>query len=148
MDNNSIKENIRRIRKIRGYTQHELATRCGISMTHYRSIEVGTTAIINPIVLRISKVLDIGIGYLLLGSWNWKDQDFALEDEAVGYGFNGGFMDKANRRYNDMRDDYEARLSKLREEILTLRQVVDSQRRDISHLESVVRMMRRIKGIE
>ena len=57
-------------------------------------------------------------------------------------------MDKANRRYNDMRDDYEARLSKLREEILTLRQVVDSQRRDISHLESVVRMMRRIKGIE
>ena len=107
MDNNSIKENIRRIRKIRGYTQHELATRCGISMTHYRSIEVGTTAIINPIVLRISEVLDIGIGYLLLGSWNWKDQDFALEDEAVGYGFNGGFMDKANRRYNDMRDDYE-----------------------------------------
>ena len=68
MDNNSIKENIRRIRKIRGYTQHELATRCGISMTHYRSIEVGTTAIINPIVLRISEVLDIGIGYLQLGS--------------------------------------------------------------------------------
>lgn len=66
----------------------------------------------------------------------------------MGYGFNGGFMDKANRRYNDMRDDYETRLSKLREEILTLRQVVDSQRRDISHLESVVRMMRRIKGIE
>ncbi len=148
MDNNSIKENIRRIRKIRGLTQHELATRCGISVTHYRSIEAGATAIINPIVLRISEVLEIGIGYLFLGSWNRKEQDFSLEDEAVGYGFNGGFMDKANRRYNTMRDDYETRLAKLREEISGLQRVIDTQRRDISHLESVVRMMRRIKGIE
>ena len=148
MDNNSIKENIRRIRKIRGLTQHELATRCGISVTHYRSIEAGATAIINPIVLRISEVLEIGIGYLFLGSWNRKEQDFSLEDEAVGYGFKGGFMDKANRRYNTMRDDYETRLAKLREEISGLQRVIDTQRRDISHLESVVRMMRRIKGIE
>lgn len=148
MDNNSIKENIRRIRKIRGLTQHELATRCGISVTHYRSIEAGATAIINPIVLRISEVLEIGIGYLFLGSWNRKEQDFSLEDEAVGCGFNGGFMDKANRRYNTMRDDYETRLAKLREEISGLQRVIDTQRRDISHLESVVRMMRRIKGIE
>ena len=66
----------------------------------------------------------------------------------MGYGFNGGFMDKANRRYNTMRDDYETRLTKLREEILNLQKVVDTQRRDISHLESVVRMMRHIKGIE
>ena len=42
MDNNSIKENIRKIRKSKGLTQEEMAHRMGISLTAYRDLEKGS----------------------------------------------------------------------------------------------------------
>jgi len=148
MDNNSIKENILRLRKLRGLTQTEVARRCGISMTHYRSLESGTAVLINPIMSRLADVLNIGVGCLIFGSWNWQDRDFRLEDEAVGYGFNSTASDRSERRCSELRDEYEARLKKANDENSSLRQVVETQRRDISHLESIVRMLRRLKGFD
>ncbi len=148
MDNDSIKENILRLRKLRGLTQTEVARRCGISMTHYRSLESGTAALINPIIPRLADVLNIGVGCLIFGSWNWQEKDFRLEDEAVGYGFNATAADRSERRCSELRDEYESRLNKVRDENSALRQVVETQRRDISHLESIVRMLRRLKGLD
>ena len=148
MDNDSIKENILRLRKLRGLTQTEVARRCGISMTHYRSLESGTACLINPIMSRLAEALGIGAGCLIFGSWNRQDKDLRLEDEAVSYGFSATEADRSDRRCSELRDEYESRLNKVRDENSALRQVVETQRRDISHLESIVRMLRRLKGLD
>lgn len=44
MDNNSIKDNIRRIRKSRKLTQEDMAHKLGISLTAYRDLERGNTS--------------------------------------------------------------------------------------------------------
>ena len=41
MDNTSIKNNIRKIRKARKFTQEEMAHKLGISVTAYRDFEKG-----------------------------------------------------------------------------------------------------------
>lgn len=163
MDNDSIKDNILRLRKLRGFTQTEVARRCGISMTHYRNLESGTACLVNPILSRIAEVLDIWAGFLLFGSWNRNDRRFHLEEEAAGYGSGsdvsfggdcGGFgftdssVERTERKCSALRDEYEARIDKIVDENNSLRQVVETQRRDISHLESIVRMLRRLKGVE
>ena len=43
MDNSSIKDNIRKVRKARKLTQEELADRLDISLTAYRDLEKGDT---------------------------------------------------------------------------------------------------------
>lgn len=148
MDNSSIKDNILRLRKIRGFTQAEVAQRCGISMTHYRSIESGQACLINPVVPRLADVFDIGVGCLIFGSWNREERDFRLEDEGTGYGFRDNMADRSGKRCDDLREEYETRLKKANDENSSLRQTVEAQKRDISHLESIVRMLRRLKGVD
>lgn len=160
MDNDSIKDNIFRLRKLRGFTQTEVAQRCGISMTHYRNLESGTACLINPILPRLAEVLDIWAGFLLFGSWNRNDRRFHLEEDAAGYGSDdfvcGGDVESAiagtpagrsERKLIALRSEYETRIGKIVDENNSLRQVVETQKRDISHLESIIRMLRRIKGV-
>ena len=58
MDNTTIKDNIRRIRKTRKLTQEEMALRLGISITAYRDLEKGNTSILNSNVYKIADLLD------------------------------------------------------------------------------------------
>ena len=55
MDNNSIKKNIRHIRKSRKITQEEMAHKLGISLTAYRDLEKGNTAVMNGNVMNAHK---------------------------------------------------------------------------------------------
>lgn len=148
MDNRTIKENITVMRKLRGYSQHEMARRTGISHTHYRSLESGETLLINPNLTKIAEILDVGIGFLLLGEWNSRENDFMLEEDAMGYGFGARCMGKATMRYKDMQSGYESQIEHLRIENESLRQTLESQKRDIEHLESFVRMLSKLKGLD
>lgn len=67
MDNTSIKNNIRKIRKERKLTQEEMALRLGISLTAYRDFEKGNTAIINGNIHRIASLLDTPAEEIVLG---------------------------------------------------------------------------------
>ncbi len=148
MDNDSIKENILRLRRLHGLTQTEVARRCGISMTHYRSLEAGTAILINPIIFRIAEALGTGPARLVFGSWDRTDKDLRLEEEAAGYGPGDSRDGGSGRRCNELRDEYETRLNRALNENRSLRQVVETQKRDISHLESIVRMLRHLKGVD
>ena len=66
MDNYSIKENIRRIRKARKLTQEEMAHRLGISLTAYRDIEKGSTSMVNSNITRIASHLETSAEELVL----------------------------------------------------------------------------------
>ena len=50
MYDNVIKENIRRFRKAKGYTQAEMAEILNISVTYYRSIESGNASLLKPVI--------------------------------------------------------------------------------------------------
>lgn len=67
MDNTSIKENIRKIRKQRKMTQEDMAHLLGISVTAYRDLERGNTSIMNAHLLKIAELLETSTEELVLG---------------------------------------------------------------------------------
>ena len=67
MDNTSIKQNIRAIRKSRKITQEELAYRLGMSLTAYRDLEKGETSIVNTNLMKVAELLDTTTEELVLG---------------------------------------------------------------------------------
>ena len=67
MDNVSIKDNIRKIRKARRVTQEEMADKLGMSITAYRDFERGNTSILNNNLIKISALLETPAEELVLG---------------------------------------------------------------------------------
>ena len=67
MDNSSIKENIRRARLMCKMTQEELADILGISLTAYRDLEKGPTAIINANIPKIADATGSTVEEIMLG---------------------------------------------------------------------------------
>ena len=67
MDNISIKDNIRKIRKAHKLTQEEMALQLGISITAYRDFEKGNTSILNGNVVKMAELLDTPTEEFVLG---------------------------------------------------------------------------------
>ena len=67
MDNISIKNNIRKIRKARKLTQEDMAHKLGISLTAYRDFEKGNTAILHGNLPKIASCLDTPTEEIVLG---------------------------------------------------------------------------------
>lgn len=85
MDNTSIKENIRRCRKMCNMTQEELAYLIGISLTAYRDLEKGPTAIINTNIHKIADATGSTVEEILLG-FRPLPSDGRLEEVQTEYG--------------------------------------------------------------
>lgn len=138
MDNNSIKDNIYRFRKAKGYTQEEMASRIGTSITTYRSIENGKTNLIHPMVRKIAEVLGTSEEDLFIETV--PDGKSNLEDEGVPY--------LARKPESDllikMREDYERRLQHDRREIDSLKEIVRSKETIIDDLSGIVQMLKKI----
>ena len=60
-----IGQKIRKYRKVRGYSQEQLSEQVNISVTHLSHIETGNTKLSLPVLVAISKVLDIQTDDLL-----------------------------------------------------------------------------------
>ena len=67
MDNNSIKENIERIRTEHHLSQAEMAKELGISRNAYRKLEKGETKLISDTVFKIADVLNVSPEEVLIG---------------------------------------------------------------------------------
>lgn len=138
MDNNSIKDNIYRFRKAKGYTQEEMASRIGTSITTYRSIENGKTNLIHPMVRKIAEVLGTSEEDLFIETV--PDGKSNLEDDGVPY--------LARKPESDllikMREDYERRLQHDRREIDSLKEIVRSKETIIDDLSGIVQMLKKI----
>lgn len=86
MDNSSIKENIRKIRKSRKLTQEEIAGRLDISLTAYKDLEKGNTSIVNSNIIRLAELLDTTTEELVLGYQPVREPGKMLEDIRIEYG--------------------------------------------------------------
>ena len=67
MDNSTIKDNIRRMRKASRLTQEEMALQLGMSLTAYRDLEKGSTSILNSNLHKIASLLDTPTEEIVLG---------------------------------------------------------------------------------
>lgn len=67
MNDELIKDTIRRIRKSLNLTQGEVAERAGISRLTYNCIEMGSLSLISDRLAQIAETLDTSVEQLLLG---------------------------------------------------------------------------------
>lgn len=84
MDNSSIKENIRRKRKEKGMTQEEISHILNMSLTAYRDLEKGNTAMINTNIAKIADATGSSVEELVLG-YTAAPSAEALEERYIEY---------------------------------------------------------------
>jgi transcriptional regulator with XRE-family HTH domain len=125
MDNTSIKNNIRRIRKARKITQEEMAHRLGISVTAYRDFEKGGTSIVNGNVMKLASLLETSTEELVLGYRPSQIEGTVLED---------------------VRQEYGARIGTLERRIADLEKLVDSLEETISTKNEIIKMLKKRLG--
>ena len=120
MDNISIKDNIRKIRKERQLTQEDLAHRLGISVTAYRDLEKGDTNIVNGNVLRLAELLETSTEEIVLGYRPVQMQGKTLEE---------------------IQEEYNGRVSDLEREVEYLRKLVKSHEETIATKNQLINML-------
>ncbi len=99
MDNSTIKDNIRKIRKARKLTQEQMALSMNISLTAYRDLEKGKTSIVNDNLSKIAELLDTSAEELALGYRPIQEGGRQIEDVRAEY---GGQIDVLRTRVSDL----------------------------------------------
>lgn len=122
MDNNSIKDNIRRIRKSRKMTQEDMAHRLGISLTAYRDLERGSTAVMNGNIMRIASLLETSAEEIVLGYRPSEMPGKALED---------------------VREEYSSRVTTLERRVADLEKLVESLKETIESKNEIITMLKK-----
>jgi transcriptional regulator with XRE-family HTH domain len=122
MDDSSIKENIRKLRKERRMTQEAIANQLGISTNAYGEIERGSTSIMNAHVLRIAKLLDTSTEELVLGYRPIQIPGKKLEE---------------------MQAEYSERIDALEKEVEYLRKLVKSLEETIATKTQIIEMLQK-----
>ena len=122
MDNISIKNNIRKIRKARKLTQEDMAHKLGISLTAYRDIEKGNTSILNSNLLKIASLLDTPTEEIVLGY---------CPTQAEG------------RDIREVQAEYSGRINILEKRIADLEKLVRVQEESISSKNEIIAMLKK-----
>ncbi len=117
MDNLTIKDNIRKIRKARRLTQEEMANMLDISLTAYRDLEKGNTSMVNSNIIRIAEILETSTEELVLGYHPVQAGGRKVEDVQAEY---GGRIDVMERRIADL----EKLVKSLEETIRTKNEII------------------------
>ena len=127
MDNTTIKDNIRKIRKTRRMTQEEMALRLGISITAYRDLEKGNTSILNSNVYRIADLLDTPAEEIVLGYRPSQAEGVSLRE---------------------MQQEYSGRVEILKRRIMDLEKLVASHEETIHSKNEIISMLKKRLGEE
>ena len=128
MDNNSIKDNIRRIRKTRKLTQEDVALRLGISLTAYRDLERGSTAILNGNLSRLAEEFETSPEELVLGYKPSQQASRILEDVKGQYRSKVGLLEKQV-------EDLEKLVRTLEETIASKNEIIENNKEIITMLK-------------
>ncbi len=136
MDNNSVKENISKIRKASGLSQSETADKLGISRTAYRNIEKGETRLISENVDRIATLFETTAEELVLGYLPSGNAAERLKD----------IQEEYSSTLRKQQDEYEVKISALNENIATLTGYVESLKDNIRLRDEIISMLKKKLG--
>ena len=125
MDNTSIKNNIRKIRKAHNITQEDIAHKLGISVTAYRDFEKGGTSIVNANVMKLADLLETSAEELVLGYRPSQMEGVVLED---------------------VRQEYGSRICTLDRRIADLEKLVGSLEETICSKNEIIKMLKKRLG--
>lgn len=128
MNNDSIKENIRNIRKSRKMTQEDMADKLGLSLTAYRDLERGKTTIVNSNTFNIAKLLGVTPEEVILGYKPKQSSGRHLEDVHAEY---GGRISVMERRISDL----EKLVSTLEETLSTKNEIISMLKKKLGEVE-------------
>lgn len=127
MDNSSIKNNIRKIRKARKLTQEDMALQLGISLTAYRDFEKGSTSILNGNINKIASLLD-------------------TPAEEIVLGYRPSQAEGANLQ--EVQQEYSGRIDILERRIMDLEKLVASHEEIINSKNEIISMLKKRLGEE
>lgn len=122
MDNSTIKDNIRRIRKNQKITQEEMALKLGISLTAYRDLEKGNTSILNG---NLSKIADI----------------FESTTEEIVLGYKPSQIEVGNLK--EIQTEYSSRLTILERRVKDLEKLIASHEETIRSKNEIISMLKK-----
>ena len=127
MDNTTIKDNIRKIRKARRMTQEEMAMQLGISITAYRDLEKGNTSILSSNVYRIADLLDTPAEEIVLGYRPLQAEKTTLQE---------------------MQQEYSGKVENLERRIMYLEKLIASHEEAIRSKNEIISMLKKRLGEE
>ena len=122
MDNNSIKDNIRKIRKARKLTQEDMAHKLGISLTAYRDLEKGNTAILNGNIPKIASLLDTPTEEIVLGYFPAQTDD---------------------KDIREIREEYSGKINVLEKRIADMEKLIRIQEEHIASKNEIISMLKK-----
>ena len=122
MNNSTIKDNLRKIRKERRITQEDMAFRLGISLTAYRDLERGNTNMVNANLIRSAQLLETSTEEIVLG---YKPAQLST------------------RKLEEMESQYSGRISELEKEVEYLRKLVKSLEETVTTKNQVIEMLQK-----
>lgn len=128
MDNSSIKDNIRKIRKARKLTQEDMALQMGISLTAYRDFEKGSTSILNGNLHKIASLLNTPEEEIVLGYRPAQVEGANLQDVQAEYSEKIGLLERRIRDLEKLAASQEEVISSKNEIITMLRKRLDEER--------------------
>ena len=133
MDEKSIKENIRMIRRRKGFTQDELADSLQIARASYSNIESGPVRIIHAKVCELAPLLGVSLEELLLGYEPDRDASLRLNEAVTEY----------NAQYRRMQEEFTEKLEERSSELATLQDLVETQKATIRMQDEIIAMLKR-----
>ena len=129
MDELSVKDNLKRVRKRLNLTQQEMAERVGLSRAAYANLETGPTRIINDAVEKVAELADISLAELVTG-YRTTDE---LEQE----------LDRVQQSSGRRIADLEARLLSQEAEIATLKELIDTLRDSVRTKDEIISLLKK-----
>ncbi len=122
MDDLTIKDNIRKIRKGRKLTQEQMAHMMNISLTAYRDLEKGRTNIMNDNLGKIADLLET-----------------SAEEIVLGY----RPVQAAGIQVEDVRAEYGERISILQRRVADLEELVRTLKENVETKNEIIKMLKK-----
>ncbi len=135
MDNDSIKNNLFKLRLERNMSQREVAEALGISRNAYRGIEMGKTMLISEKVFMLAEWAGVTPEEIVLGFAPSKDSSRMLKDA----------RERFNTRVKELVDEYENKLGDARKENEYLRERLKEKEDYIATLKSMLAFLQKEK---
>lgn len=132
MDSNSVKQNIRKVRKDMGLTQKEMADKLGISRTAYRNLEKGETKVYSNHISKMAELAGKAEEEVVLG-YTPRQADAEQLREIQNY----------EERLNTLTEYYETRISDLNEKLKDREKLIESLQNNVKTLQSMVDLLSR-----
>ena len=131
MDNESIKQNILKIRLEHNLSQEEMADILGVARNTYRNIEKGKTKMISDTVMKLAEWAGKTPEEVTLGYYPSEPGSARLRDAREHF----------NNRVKALTEEYETKMDALTKEIQLLKDLVKEKDDNIRTLKSMVALL-------